>query len=225
MQAGEVSIQAFLRFQINVEAGEIEEGELKVFGGRIIDIGHQALRVLCFHSIVEAFQKAFQFAPTVPANDGGRDFVADGVAKNRRMPGPDAHLGAHHLLNRTCAFAVIEKGHRPLDRKAGHDPQTVPLRRVQQPERRRRVRANGVHPIGRHLRKVLLHHLRRWKFLAPLVWTEGPIRHPSDVELFLTDKNKFAPHGRPAVHRNRRTVRGCVRHDVRLEHELSSKSE
>ena len=207
VQAGQVSIQAFLRFQINVEAGEIEEGELKVFGGRIIDIGHQALRVLCFHSIVEAFQKAFQFAPTVPANDRGRDFVADGVAKNRRMPCAGSDFGAHHLLNHTGAFAVIEKGHRPLDRKARHDPQTVPLRRVQQPERRRRVGAHRVHSIGRHLLKVVFHHLRRRKFLPLVIWAEGSVSDASNIQLFVTDKNEFASHlwtsARHALRRHR----------------------
>ena len=110
------------------------------------------------------------------------------------MPGPDAHLGAHHLLNRTCAFAVIEKGHRPLDRKAGHDPQTVPLRRVQQPERRRRVGADRVHSIGRHLLKVAFHHLRRRKFLPFIIRAEGSVSDAPNIQLFVTDKNEFASH-------------------------------
>ena len=66
------------------------------------------------------------------------------------MAGAGAHFGAHHLLNRAGALAVIEKSNRAFDRQSSHDPQPVPLRRIQQPERGWRVRAHCVHPSGRH---------------------------------------------------------------------------
>src|SRR6266542_6616139 len=76
VQTGEVSVQAYLRFKVNIEAGEIEEGQLQVFGGRIIDVGHQSVGVLRFDGKVKPYEEAFQFAPAVPANDGSGDFVA-----------------------------------------------------------------------------------------------------------------------------------------------------
>src|SRR2546428_8215713 len=50
VQAGKIGIEAFLRFEIDVETGKIEEWELKGFRGRIIDVGHKAVRVLRLHS-------------------------------------------------------------------------------------------------------------------------------------------------------------------------------
>ncbi len=92
VQAGEVRLEAGLRFEIDVEAGKIEEGELKVLGGRIVDVGHKAVGILRFHREIEAPEETFQFATAVPADDGSRDLVADGVTKDRRMAGSGADL-------------------------------------------------------------------------------------------------------------------------------------
>ena len=59
VQAGEIGIEAFVRFEIDVEAGKIQERKLQIFGGRIIDVGHEAVGVLGFRSIVKAFEEAF----------------------------------------------------------------------------------------------------------------------------------------------------------------------
>ena len=103
VQAGEIGIEAFMRFEIDVEAGKIQERKLKIFGGWIIDVGHKAVRVLRFRSEIEPFQETFQFAPAMPPNDGSRDFVANAVAKKRRMAGTGADFGAHHRFDRTGA--------------------------------------------------------------------------------------------------------------------------
>ena len=204
VQAGEIGIEAFVRFEIDVEAGKIQERKLQIFGGRIIDVGHEAVGVCGFRSIVKAFEEAFQFAAAMPAHNGSRNLVAYGVAKNRRMAGAGADFRAHHLFDRARALAIIEKSHRAFDRQPGHDPQPMLLRRVQQPARRRRVGANRVHAVGRHPSKVALHHLRLWEFLTPLIWAKGAVSDPADIQLLPADENEFALHTGTIVRRNSR---------------------
>ena len=196
VQAAEVGIQAFLRFQINVEAGEIEERKLQILGGWVIDVGDQAFGVLGFCRPVETFEKTFQFAPAMPANDGGRDLVANGVTEDRRMASAGAHFGTNHLFNRAGALAVIEKSNRALDRQPGHDPQSVTLRGIQQPARRRRVGANRVDAVGGHVGEVALDPFAGRKFLSLFIRAEGSVGDPPHIHFFLADKYKFSLHPR-----------------------------
>ena len=138
----------------------------------------------------------------MPAHNGSRNLVANGVAKNRRMAGAGADFRAHHLFNGTRAPAIIEKGHRAFHRQPGHDPQPMLLRLVQQPVRRRRVGANSVHPVGRHPSKVALHHLRLREFLALLIGTKGAVSDPADIQLLPAGENEFALHAGTIVRRH-----------------------
>ena len=191
-----------MRFEIDVEAGKIQERKLQILGGRIIDVGDEAVGVLGFRSIVKAFEEAFQFAAAMPAHNGSRNLVANGVAKNRRMAGAGADLSPHHLFNGTSAPAIIKKGHRAFNRQPGHDPQPVLLRCVQQPARRRRVRANSVHPVGGHPSKIALHHLRLRELLALLIGAKGAVSDSADIQLLPAGENKFPPHAETSARRN-----------------------
>src|SRR5205814_6400868 len=164
---------------------------------------------------VKAFEEAFQFAAAMPAHDGSWNLVANGVTKKCRMAGAGAECGTHHPFDRTGALAVIEKGHRTFDRQPRHDPQSLSVRRVQQPEGRRCVGADRVHAVGSHLRKVAFHHLRRWKFLALLVRAKRPVGHAADIQFLVADKNKFALH--PGTIDNR-----AIRHRVEPRYVLGT---
>ena len=107
------------------------------------------------------------------------------------MAGAGAHFGAHHLLNRAGALAVIEKSNRAFDRQSSHDPQPVPLRRIQQPERGRRVRAHRVHASGRHPGEVPVDCFQRGELVALLVGTKRAVGDPADVEFFIANEKEF----------------------------------
>src|SRR5439155_21181223 len=68
------------------------------------------------------------------------------------------------------------------------------LRRVQQPARRRRVRAYRVHAIGGHLSEVALHYFARRKFFAFFVRTERSVGDASHIKLFIADEKEFPLH-------------------------------
>jgi len=165
---------------------------MEIFSGRIIDVGHQALRVLRLRGPVEAFEKAFQFAPPMPAHNGRGNFIANGVTEDCRMAGAGAHFGAHHLLNRAGALAVIQKSHRAFHRQSCHDPQPVPLRRIQQPERGRRVRAHRVHASGRHPGEVPVDCFQRGELFALLIGTKRAVGDPAEVKFFMANEKEFA---------------------------------
>ena len=191
VQARQIGIQTFVRFQIHVEGEKIQKRQLQIFRRGIIHIRHQGLPILRLCPLIEPFQKPFQLAPAVPPHDRGRYLVADRVTQQRRVARQRPHLAAHHLIDRSGAFAIIQKRHRTLHRQPRHDAQSLPLRRVQHPTRRRRVGPRGVHPIDCHLRKIPLHHLGRRKLLPFLIGPEGPIRHATHIEFLLPHIDKL----------------------------------
>ena len=99
VQARQIRIQTFVRFQIHIERQKIQKRQLQIFRRGIIDIRHQALGILRLCPSIEPLQKPFQLAPSVPPHDRGRDLVADCVTEQRRVARQRPHLPAHHLLD------------------------------------------------------------------------------------------------------------------------------
>src|SRR5207247_2657418 len=79
VKSGQVGVQAGLGLEIDVEANEIEKRELEIFGGRIIDVGHQAVGIAGFGQIIEPLEKTLQLAAAMPTHDRGWKFVAEGI--------------------------------------------------------------------------------------------------------------------------------------------------
>ena len=99
LQPGEVSLQLRLRLEIDVEANQVDERQLQVFGRGVIDVRHEAGGVLVLCGPVQPLDPTLYTASSVPANDRGRDLIANRVAKDGRMTGARAHSGAYPLLN------------------------------------------------------------------------------------------------------------------------------
>src|SRR5207247_9003364 len=57
VQAGKVRIETLVRFQINVETGKIQEPELEIFGGWVIDVSHQPFGVLGLRRAMKPVQE------------------------------------------------------------------------------------------------------------------------------------------------------------------------
>ena len=88
----EIRLEPLPRLEIHVEAEEVGERQVQVFGRRIVDVGDEPVRVLLLRRPVEPLEEALDGAAAVPAHDRGGDLVADRVAKDGGVAGarPDA---------------------------------------------------------------------------------------------------------------------------------------
>src|SRR5512135_2788059 len=121
----------------------------------------------------------------IRAHNGGRDFVADRIAENRRVTGTSIHPVTHPLLYRSDTFLAIEEGDMLFPWQAHHDTQTVPLRSIQEPARWHGVRADHVQTVCSHLSKVLLDNFRIVVLIAVLINMEGSIGDTTDIQLLI----------------------------------------
>ena len=76
--------------EVNVERNDVEKRQIQIFGGRIVRVGDDSLRVLVFRRATEAGDVFLNSVPTVPAHYRGRDLVANRVAEHGRMAGDAA---------------------------------------------------------------------------------------------------------------------------------------
>ena len=199
MKPGQIGIELGLRFEIDIEAKQVQERQLEVLGGRIIGIGHQALGVLLLGRPVKTLDKTLHLAMPVPADQRGRDFIGHAVAEHRGMAGTAGDFLADHGFHRLCAFSIIQKRRGAFARQTHHHPQPITSRRIQQPARRNRIGSHRVHTVGRHLDKIALDCSRIRKFVAVGIRAEGAVGHPPDVKFFVADENEFASDMRPRV--------------------------
>ena len=86
--------------QINVERHEVEEGEIEILRGGITGVGDQAVGVGLLDHVPQLLEEARDAPRAVPADDIGRDLVADvvgqdaGVMLDRLRP-PGGRRDAH----------------------------------------------------------------------------------------------------------------------------------
>jgi len=118
----------------------------------------------------------------VPADDAGRNLVAEREGENRRMIRELGHLSDECAPNVTRQAAVVEKRRVLGPRESDEYAQIVLDRLVQQRLRRRRVRADRVDAEGRHHAEVV-GNLSGARELAPFrVRGERAVRHTLDEE-------------------------------------------
>src|SRR2546428_502657 len=153
-----------------------------MLGGGIVHIGEKAGGLLGFRSPVKFFQEAFHAPAGVPAHDWSRDFVADRIAKDRRMASTGSHSSAHTFLDSATKFFIVEEGDMLLPRQTYHDAETLLLRSIQQPARRHTVSADSVHAVSDDLGKVSLNNVRMWVLAAVFIGAEWPISHTANIE-------------------------------------------
>src|ERR1043166_5232653 len=160
LEPGEVGAPALRRLEVHVKGDQIEEGQFQVFGGGIVDVGHQAVRVFLSGRPIEAFYVALYLAVAIPANHRRRNLVSHRIAEHSRMSGAAPHALADALLDVPGTLEILEEGNVLLPRQAHEHPQAALPRFVEQPTRRLRVCANGVYALLPHLREVPLHNTR-----------------------------------------------------------------
>ena len=77
LQPREVGAQLGFAVQVDVERADVEEREIEKLGRRKVDVGEQAVRRRGLRVVVEVAQEALDAQPAVPADDAGRNLVAE----------------------------------------------------------------------------------------------------------------------------------------------------
>src|SRR5207247_326680 len=106
LNAREVGLQALRFLEVDIEANEVEEGELQILRGGIVDVGDQAVGILGSCGLAESLEVTLRTAAAEPAHAGRRDLVADRVAEDSRVAGAGTHSGTHQSLHVRGPFLV-----------------------------------------------------------------------------------------------------------------------
>ena len=154
LQPGEVGLEFFRRLEEHVEAEEIDERELQVFRGGVVDVGDQRAGIFSFGGVIKSFNEMFDAPVAVPAHDVGGDFVANGKAQQGGMAGALANPLANSLHHLVRQRSVIQKSDVLFPRQADQHPEPVLAGAIEQPARRNRVRAQRVDAGGGHLLEI-----------------------------------------------------------------------
>src|ERR1700757_2165324 len=91
VQPCDISPECRLVMKIDVETNEIGELDRQIFGRRKVGIADQRAGMLLSDTCDEAPDKPAHRLGTVPANDVGRDFVADKIPEDSGMAPAIAH--------------------------------------------------------------------------------------------------------------------------------------
>ncbi len=211
LEPGDVAVESFLRFEVDVEAQQVQERQPQVFGGGVVYVGHQAVRVFVFHDAVHPLEIAFHLPAAQPAGHRSRDLVAERVAQQGRMTGARAHLGTNRRLEVPPAPTFDQSPDQLLGREPDHHVEAVTTGGIEQRARCNGVRdADGIDPAGGHLREVSLHGRQVVIFVAVRVRLKRAVRDALDVELFVTYEEELAAHLRPDGRGDRHWM-GCGR--------------
>ena len=110
----QVGLELLFRFEEDVEADEIEERELKVFGRGVVDVRDEGVGgSSSVATAVEGFFQGLLDSPApVPAHDRSSDIVADRIGEHGRVAGAFTNTAAHTIGDGSHAVrcALGQKG-------------------------------------------------------------------------------------------------------------------
>ena len=110
LQPCQVGLELLFRFEEDVEADEIEERELEVFGRGIVDVRDEGVGIFLRRHAVELFQELLDSPAPVPAHDRSRDLVADRIGEHGRVAGAFTNAAAHAIGDGSHAVRFAQKG-------------------------------------------------------------------------------------------------------------------
>src|SRR5262245_22012571 len=161
----------------------------------------------------------------MPARDGCRDLITDGVSKNRRMTGACADCLADARTNIAGPLLVVQKCNVLFPREANHYVQVAFKCTIQKPDRRNGVSANSIDATTSHQPKVPLDLPAVMKFHAALIRTERAVGHTTNPKLVVAGIKKLSADARTVVPRgSRRLVRDSLETigGIRSQHSATS---
>src|SRR6185295_8243385 len=95
LETCQVGLEWRLCLEKDVEADEVDKGQLQILGRGIVDVGDQTVRVGRFHRSIQPREELLDPVMPIPAHHRGRDLIPDRVAQDGRMAGASAHLLAY----------------------------------------------------------------------------------------------------------------------------------
>src|SRR5580765_2601484 len=111
MQPIEVPAEIRLAVQVDVEREEVGEPGLEILRGRKIGVAHERLRVDLLDHAHELAKKPGHSRRAVPADDVGRNLVADHVSGHCGMARALLHRARHRSSDVTYYLLRIEETH------------------------------------------------------------------------------------------------------------------
>jgi hypothetical protein len=212
LQAGEVCVEPVAALQEDVHGTEVEKRELEVLRRRIVDIRDQAFGIRVLRRVVESLDEPLDPLPSVPADDGSGNLVADRVAEHGRVPCARRDAFSYALNDRAGAIPVLQKRDVLLPGDADEHTEPVLSGEVEEPLGWDGVRPDRVDTVLRHRGEVGRDHPAVVKLLALIVRTECPVRDATYVELLRSAMEKLPARlgacGRRATLAHRRVARG-----------------
>src|SRR6516165_3084047 len=95
--------------KINIEGDEIGKIDGQILGGGVIRVTDECLGMLRLRGGDQALEKLPHCFDTVPADDVGRDFIADQVGENGRMAPTITYAGDNRFLDLPLGRRAVEK--------------------------------------------------------------------------------------------------------------------
>src|SRR5260370_2611301 len=145
-----------MRLVINVETEKIEEREFQKFSCRKIYVGNERLGVFSLCHPIKILYESLDSTATQPAHNSGGNFIADGIAKHRRVTGALPHSLADTRFNRPGSVRIIQECDVLFPGQSHHDSQVRALPRIQEPPGRDIIGPYVVDPYRRHPLETLI---------------------------------------------------------------------
>jgi hypothetical protein len=192
LEPGEVGLQPVAILEVDVEAVEVEERQLQVLGGGIVDVRDQRAGILLADERAQSLDVALDAAGADPAHDRRRDLVRDREREQRRVAEARPRGGDERVLVLTAPATFADVADGALATEADEQPEPVLERKVQQPARRRRVRAHGIEAVARHEREIAVDGGRRRVLVAVGIGPERAVGDAAHVELLDASEQELA---------------------------------
>ena len=117
--------------------------------------------------------------------DGRGNLVANGITEHGGMAGAGAYALAYAAYDRGYAAGRIKERNVLFPRQAHHDPQAMPVCRVQQPARRYGVDAHGIDAVGSHQGEIPVDDFQRMVLAAVRLRLKRAVCHTPHVEFLF----------------------------------------
>ena len=175
LQAQEVLFEIALIVQVDVEAAEIDVLREEIFRRRITRVGKENVRIRFASDADERFEKLRHAPHAEPAHHRRRDFVADEITKDGRVPRMLGDRGSHRLHDLASSLCPNEKLHMLRPRESDQHAHAGRGATIEKPARRQMINAHDVDPELAHLGEVAARLLLRAKVIAGRIRLERPV--------------------------------------------------